>query len=88
VAASNEWTEWHLTPSGWVAGSSKIDFQGVKTVEAPEDRYVTVKYSEYMSSAYSDVKKESRIVWESDDRDLIRELQKQHGECPDSICDR
>jgi len=29
MSASKEWTEWHLTPTGWVRGSEKVDYQGV-----------------------------------------------------------
>lgn len=82
MAASSEWTEWHLTPVGWVAGSSKIDFLGAKSVEPPEDRAMTCKFSEHMSSIYSELKKESKVVWQSDDRDLVAKLLKQYGECP------
>src|SRR5574343_541972 len=31
MAASSEWTEWHLTPRGWVRGSDQRDFAGVTT---------------------------------------------------------
>jgi hypothetical protein len=27
MALSNEWENMHLTPSGWVQGSQKLDFQ-------------------------------------------------------------
>lgn len=85
MAASDEWTEWHLTPVGWVAGSSKIDFQKVKAVETPPDRVMTCKYSEYMSSGFSELKKGTEVVWQSGDRDLVAKLLKQHGECPSQV---
>lgn len=43
MAASNEWDEWHLTPSGWVKGTEKTDF-ALNEVPPPKDRVATFKY--------------------------------------------
>ena len=53
MSASNEWEEWHLTPTGWVPGSEQIDFVGVKQVAPPSDRVLTNGYHEKQSSTFS-----------------------------------
>ncbi|MFY9074325.1 hypothetical protein OZZ08_05110 [Malaciobacter mytili] len=85
MSASNEWTEWHLTPRGWEKGSSKIDFQGTTTKDAPVDRVITYCYSEYQSSGFGGVDKGSKIIWSSEDTEQIDTLTSKYGECPDSI---
>lgn len=44
MAISNEWTEWHLTPRGWEAGSKKRDHSGTHRVERPQDAVLTCTY--------------------------------------------
>jgi len=53
MSASNEWFEYHLTSSGWVCGSQRLDFAGIKEKETPEGRVLTVRFYEYLSSVYS-----------------------------------
>ncbi len=85
MSASNEWTEWHLTPRGWEKGSTKIDFKGTTTKEPPEDRVITYCYSEYQSSGFGSVDKGHKIVWSSENDEEIDTLTSKHGKCPDSI---
>ena len=93
MSASNEWFEYHLTPAGWVAGSEKIDFAGLKPKPAPIDRVLTVRYHEFMSSSFSKMKKWREEVWRSDDEAKVRELVATHGKAPEgyqgySSCER
>lgn len=81
MSASNEWTEWHLTPRGWEEGDSKTDFAS-KSEAAPADAVQTVKYREYLSSSFSKLEKTSEIEWSSDDKALIAELRAKFGEPP------
>ena len=37
MSLSKEWTDWHLTPRGWEAGSQQTDF-GKETKFAPPQR--------------------------------------------------
>ena len=45
MAASNEWTEWHLTPRGWEEGSGRLDGVGVTHAEPPTDRVPHISVS-------------------------------------------
>ncbi len=53
MALSNEWTEYHLTKSGWIEGSCKLDIVGKKEVPKPDKTLITRKYMEYASSRFS-----------------------------------
>ncbi|QHG70168.1 hypothetical protein [Ensifer adhaerens] len=81
MSASNEWTEWHLTPRGWEEGDSKTDF-AFNSKAAPADAVQTVKNREYLSSSFSKLEKTSEIQWSSDDKALIAELLAKFGEAP------
>lgn len=87
MAASNEWDEWHLTPSGWVKGTEKTDF-ALNEVPPPKDRVATFKYQEYISSVHSRM----HITWEemwSETRAETALLIKKFGRYPnDCIRDR
>ena len=52
MSASNEWSEYHLTPNGWVEGSEKLDFSRTER-PAPADRVLTVRQHDYLSSSFS-----------------------------------
>jgi hypothetical protein len=52
MSASREWTEWHLTPSGWQRGSKETDFAPATKVEPPEDRVLSCVYKETVASSY------------------------------------
>lgn len=48
MALSKEYTYWHLTPNGWIAGDTKTDF-GNKSVEQPKDTVLTIIYNEVIN---------------------------------------
>src|SRR5277367_6000082 len=54
MAVSRQWTEWHLTPAGWVSGSSRRDGEGNVWRDEPHDRVITFVYQEQMSKAQTD----------------------------------
>ena len=83
MSASNEWFEYHLTPQGWVDGSEKIDFAGLKKKEIPDDRVLTLRFHEYLSSPFSTIDKWYDEQWRHEDEDLINDLIKQFGEMPE-----
>lgn len=86
MSASHEWTEWHLTPSGWVSGSERVDFGGVTEKPAPPDRVLTCRYTERLSSSFSTMDRTVRELWRRPGDDaLIASLLKKHGECPKLI---
>ena len=76
MAASNEWTEYHLTTDGWIEGSERLDFQETKIVTPPNNRVLTRKYKEYLASSYSVMEKTYSTIWTSGNKDLINSLLK------------
>lgn len=54
MSASNEWSERHLTPRGWEAGSEKLDMSS-NIVAPPSDRVLTHCSHSHMSSGFSPV---------------------------------
>jgi hypothetical protein len=82
LSASNEWFEYHLTPQGWVDGSEKIDFSGVKEKEPPADRVLTLRFHEYMSSGFSPIDKWCDEQFRHEDKLLVNKLLEQFGEVP------
>lgn len=85
MSASNEWTEYHLTPKGWVEGSCQVDFAGVQHKEPPPDRVITERYREELSSSFSKVHRTTTVQWMSGDTATIARLKGQFGQCPQSL---
>jgi hypothetical protein len=84
MSLSNEWTDWHLTPRGWEAGTCKFDFGRTKK-ETPKDRVLTSRYSEQMSSAFSPIVSSVDEVWRDNDTKRVEQLLKKFGPCPQLI---
>jgi hypothetical protein len=85
MSLSNEWTEYHLTPRGWVEGSSRVDIGNVTTMPIPADRVLTKTYHETQSSSFSKMHKRTEEDWRSDNEMLIRELLQKFGPCPQCL---
>ncbi|MGO6998285.1 hypothetical protein [Rhizobium leguminosarum] len=84
MSASNEWTEWHLTPRGWERGDEKTDF-GRTSKPTPEDRVQTVEHREFLSSSYSKLDVTNDIIWNSGDEKLIAALRAKFGDAPNRL---
>ena len=83
MAASKEWTEWHLTPRGWERGSEMVDVGNLTEVAPPPDRVLSHKYREIMSSGYSaGTDRYNEEIWRGDDEAQIAKLLKEHGAAP------
>ncbi len=74
MSFSKEYTDWHLTPSGWVPGDARIDFGTFFNLPIPNDRVLTIRYEEVMSSAFSRLEKSEEIIYSSDDTKTINDL--------------
>ena len=85
MAASNEWTDWHLTPRGWEQGDSKLDFGAQTGRPIPADRVLTVRYSESMGSTYSKMTRGTEETWRAPDAERVEALLAEHGPCPQAI---
>jgi hypothetical protein len=77
MAVSREWTEWHLTPAGWVSGSSRRTGEGNVWRDEPEDRIITFVYQEQPQ-----VKVEESWRSKTAPAEHIEQLLAQHGHCP------
>jgi hypothetical protein len=82
MSASKEYTEWHLTPQGWIAGTNRDDFKGTNVIEVPFDRVLTCKYLEEISNGHTPLHISADEIWSSGLADEILRLKKLHGECP------
>ncbi len=79
MSASYEWTEWHLTPGGWMRGSERTDC-GREEVEPPLDRVLTVRYIDE-HNGYSARQSHSE-EWRSQDSTAVHSLLDQYGPVP------
>ena len=82
MSLSNEWTEWHLTPDGWVEGSTRVDFGRTATVPKPGNSVLTIRWREYQSCSFAKMECYHQEVWQSDDEELVAQLLAKHGEAP------
>jgi hypothetical protein len=93
MAISRQWTEWHLTPTGWVSGSSRRDGEGNVWREEPNDRVITFVYQEQTNKAQTDkahpashaTVQESWRSKAAGATDTIEQLLAQHGPCPPNL---
>ena len=81
MSASDEWQDRHLTPLGWVDGSYRVDGAGTIFVKEPEDRVLTVRYSEY-SGWGSNIHRSDKVKWRHPDEHRVTELLAKYGEAP------
>ena len=81
MSASNEWTEWHLTPEGWVRGSERRDGPGTTLVDYPEGSVLVFRYSEF-SGWGMNIERNCYERRKSGSDEEIKVLLEQHGECP------
>jgi hypothetical protein len=84
MSASNEWTEWHLTPAGWVRGSERMDFAQLQSRPTPLDRVLTVTNKE-VGNGYGPIHASQQEDWRSDDADAVAELLVKFGKAPKSL---
>ena len=88
MAISRQWTEWHLTPGGWVSGSSRRDGAGNVWRDEPEDRVITFVYQEQTDKAHPEphaTVQESRRSKAVGAGAGIDNLLAQHGPCPQKL---
>jgi hypothetical protein len=85
MSASKEWTEWHLTPEGWVSGSNRTDGPGVQREPDPAGSVDVWRFSETVSgigaSPHRWVSHQRRIGTEQD----VAALTEKFGPCPERL---
>lgn len=82
MAISRQWTEWHLTPGGWVSGSSRRDGEGNVWRDEPEERVVTFVYQEQIDKSHPEPVATVQESWRSKVASNIDHLLAEHGPCP------
>jgi hypothetical protein len=85
MSLSKEWTDWHLTPRGWEAGSQQTDFGKETNIDPPEDRVLTSRFHEEISSRFSKPEKWHEEIWRSPDQNTIDALRSKFGVPPELI---
>ena len=85
MSATNEWTQWHLTPRGWERGSDRTDHGGTVRQDPPIDRVMTVTYSEYQAMIQHRARLAHEEEWRSTDADAVAALETQYGAAPRSL---
>jgi hypothetical protein len=88
MAISRQWTEWHLTPAGWVSGSSRRDGEGNVWRDEPKDRAITFVYQVQSDRAHPEGHASVQESWRSKDAGAatgIEQLLAQHGPCPQKL---
>jgi hypothetical protein len=84
MAASKEWTEWHLRPNGWTRGTVRTD-STIDVVERPNDAIATWRYLEEIAYAGRPDCKTSEIWRSNITSEQFISLQDQFGDCPQSL---
>jgi hypothetical protein len=88
MAINRQWTEWHLTPAGWVSGSSRRHGEGNVWRDEPEDRVITFVYQEQTDQAHPEPHATVQESWRSKAMEAtphIERLLAQHGPCPQKL---
>jgi hypothetical protein len=79
IVDSTEWTEWHLTPTGWVRGTSVTEV-GRQSRSAPGDRVKTcVLHLSGGDDPASSVRVHDKVTF---DPAHAHELESRYGPCP------
>ena len=82
MAADRERYDMHLTPSGWVSGTSRVGFGEEDAVPPPPDAVLTIRFSEVTASIYGGVTRSSRVTYVSDDKAAVEALKQKFGARP------
>jgi hypothetical protein len=84
VSFSREWTEYHLTPTGWQTGSKRTNFDCTKRLH-PLDRVATERRVKEQTSVDKDIKSRIELLWESEDKQIVGILRAKYGPSPESL---
>jgi hypothetical protein len=80
MSLSDEWENMHLTPSGWVQGSQKLDFQrNTDDKPVPEDAVLTAYRKVYVGAIGATPQVTENTTNLSDNLELIESLLAKFG---------
>lgn len=83
MSLTSEWTDWHLTRRGWIAGNVTPDMGPEIFRDPPEDRVATFQYHGYQSCSFAKMYREVQEIWNCGDTQLVARLIKRFGKCPE-----
>jgi hypothetical protein len=83
MSLSNESFDFHLTPSGWVLGSQKLDF-GSTVEPVPHDCVLTVRENRYRQGYQFDEEVDFEKIWSSEDAAEVKRLTDIYGDQPET----
>lgn len=85
MSASKEWTEWHLTPTGWVQGTTKTD-SSIRVEAPPAAVLASYRYIEEASYTISRVFGRIEVLSiAAEKKEDIRIATALFGPCPKSL---
>ncbi len=70
MSFTSEYFDYHLTPTGWVNGSTKEEYDS-QTVDIPTNRLITVQEHVYQGSFYSQESVNVTEIWRSTDAEAV-----------------
>lgn len=79
MAVSDEWEKMHLTPSGWIQGSGKYDFQGIEEKSVPDDTVLTAYRHVYVGAIGAKPQITETQNHHTHDKALIKILLEKYG---------
>jgi hypothetical protein len=79
MSFTSDYFDYHLTPTGWVRGSTQEEYDS-KTVDIPKDRLITVQEHVYQGSFYSQESVNVIEIWRSPDKEAVAISVAIHGE--------
>jgi hypothetical protein len=82
MAECNEYFDYHLTPTGWVNGSSRINME--KIVEVPKDRLLSIRYTSYMRSSWSGSQDAVQLLYGDYNDPMVQKLRDKYGFWPNN----
>lgn len=85
MSTDHLWTEWHLTPCGWVSGSVKTELGSTLEVESPRERVLTCRYDYCESKAHEQPLGTVAELWRSADAEKVEKLMAIFGSCPQNL---
>jgi len=72
----------HLTPRGWITGSSECGFTPENVIPPPPDTVLTISFHEVTSSIYSRPERWREVLFISNDTATVEALKQQFGPEP------
>lgn len=85
MAADKERYDMHLTPRGWVNGTTQIGFAAEDVVQPPPDTVLTIRFTEITASIYGGVSRHADVIFMSADKDAVDALKQKFGPTPASF---